>query len=344
MDWYHVLNSHGSCRKKGVAVSTVLDERIEEYILQGITEEFSPTFNEDVIATETLTNINIGIVEMPLEETMHQFPEIDNAKVGQVIDAPISHFNFQRNFSAEEYFMVKLCNICDKANVPHHVVDDIVNLLRECDEKDIKFQPGLLTTRKYFLKHLDDRFKSPLPQSIITGLEGISNDDIAYSHGYWDSAEIICYDFKEQALDLIQDIDLWGNLDNFIGTVDPENPFSGKSPRKDGLLDEIVDGAWYRRTYDQCKNIAGDEPFLVLGVIMYCDKTGTDVYHRAGLEPLSFTFTIFNRECHYKSEAWHVLGYIPDLEMKSSAYKTKQWLGAKGSKRKTCLVGIITHA
>ena len=69
-----------------------------------------------------------------------------------------------------------------------------------------------------------------------------------------------------------------GNLDNFIGTIDPENPFSGKSPRQDGLLDEIVDGAWYRITYDQCKNIAGNEPFLVLGVVMYCDKTGTDVY------------------------------------------------------------------
>jgi len=89
---------------------------------------------------------------------------------------------------------------------------------------------------------LDDRFKHPLPQSIITGLEGISNDDIDYSCGYHNSAEIICYDFKEQALDLIQDIDLWGNLDNFVGTVDPENPFSGKTPRQGGLLDEIVDG------------------------------------------------------------------------------------------------------
>jgi len=172
-----------------------------------------------------------------------------------------------------------------------------------------------------------------LPQSIITGLEGTSNDDINYARGFWDNAEIICYDFKEQALDLIQDIDLWGNLDNFIGTIDPENPFSGKSPRQDGLLDEIVDGAWYRRTYDQCKNIAGDEPFLILGVVMYYDKTATDVYQRAGLEPLSFTFTIFNRECRYKSEAWCVLGYIPDLEMKSSAYKAKKCLGAKGKGR-----------
>jgi len=118
--------------------------------------------------------------------------------------------------------MVQLCIICKKDNVPHHVIDDIVNLLRECDEKDINFQPGLLTTRKCFLKHLDDRFKSLLPQSIVTGLEGLSNDDINYAHGFWDSAEKICYDFKEQALDFIQNIELWENLDNIIGTVDQE--------------------------------------------------------------------------------------------------------------------------
>ncbi len=69
---------------------------------------------------------------------------------------------------------------------------------------------------------------------------------------------------------------------------------------------------------------------MVMGVILYCDKTGTAFYQRAGLEPISFTFTIFNRECRYRSEAWHVLGYVPDLEMKSSAYKTKQRAGVMG--------------
>jgi len=193
--------------------------------------------------------------------------------------------------------MIKLCNICEAANVPHHVVDDIVNLLRECDEKDIKFKPEKLNLRKHFLSHLEDRFKSPLPLSIVTGLEGFSTNDIEYSHGYHDTAEIICYDFKEVAFDLIQDINLWGNMENFIGTVDPNDPFSGKSPRQDGLLGEIVDGAWYRNTYEECKAIAGDEEFLILGLVMYCDKTGTDVYQHAGLEPVSFTFTIFNQEC-----------------------------------------------
>jgi len=98
-------------------------------------------------------------------------------------------------------------------------------------------------------------------------------------------------------MDLINDVNIWGNLDNFKGTVDPENPFSGKSPREDGLFDEIVDSNWYKKTYEECKSIAGNEDFLILGVILYCDKTGTDMYQRAGLEPLSFTFTIFNREC-----------------------------------------------
>jgi len=52
-----------------------------------------------------------------------------------------------------------------------------------------------------------------------------------------------------------------------------------------------VDGAWYKRTFEECKAIAGNEEFLVLGIILYCDKTGTDVYQRAGLERLSFTFS-----------------------------------------------------
>jgi len=98
----------------------------------------------------------------------------------------------------------------------------------------------------------------------------------------------------------ILDISNWGNIDNLKGTVDPDNPFLGQSPRTDELLDEVVDGAWYQRNYAECKDIAGDEDFMVLGVILYCDKTSTDVYQRAGLEPMSFPFTIFSRECRYR--------------------------------------------
>jgi len=266
-------------------------------------------------------------------------------QIGKIY-APVSMFPFFRPFTNDEFFMIKLCWICDKANVPHHIVDDIVNLLRECQKRNITIQPEHLLQRVHFIKHLEKRFSSPIPQSMIIGLEGFSSNDQDYGRRFRDIAEIVWYDFKEQALDLIHDLTIWGDMSNFEGTVDPDNPFSGQSPRTDGLLDEIVDGAWYKNTYEECKAIAGDDDFIVLGLVLYCDKTGTDVYQRAGLEPLSFTFTIFNRKCRYQSKSWRVLGYVPDLEMKSSAYKTKQRLGLMGKGRPcrnyhTCLNKIL---
>ena len=56
------------------------------------------------------------------------------AMIGGSLFAPINSFEFNRVFTNEEYFMVKLCQICDKANVPHHIVDDVVDLLRECQK------------------------------------------------------------------------------------------------------------------------------------------------------------------------------------------------------------------
>jgi len=78
---------------------------------------------------------------------------------------------------------------------------------------------------------LEKRFISPVPQSIVVGLEGFSSNDILYSRSYRDSAEIIWYDFQKQAMDLINDVSIWGNLDNFRGTIDPNNPFSTKPPQ-----------------------------------------------------------------------------------------------------------------
>jgi len=84
-------------------------------------------------------------------------------------------------------------------------------------------------------------------------------------------------------------------MNNFIGTVDPNNPFSGHSPSPFGCLDEVVDGSWYWSSYAECEKHANGEDFLMLGVIAYCDKTGTDVNMlHAGLEPFTFTLTIFN--------------------------------------------------
>ena len=369
---YDVHNSSQQLEK----MKAILQSRVEELLLEGLETQFEEIELDDIAVVDTETQANVGInrnddlstilseepffplpvmnqnvAAMPQNQIVVVDANVNGAEnvnndLSGAVYCPISMFEFNRVFSSEEYFMIKLCQICDKANVPHHIVDDVVDLLRDCKKNNVNVQPELLKKREHFLKHLSNRFKNPIPQSIIVGLEGFSSNDLKYSRDIRDSAEINWYDFKEQALDLIHDIGIWGNLDNFEGTIDPKNPFSGQSPRTDGLLDEVVDGAWYKRTYAECKEIAGDEDFMVMGVILYCDKTGTDVNQRAGLEPISFTFTTFNRECRYRSEAWRVLGFVPDLEMKSTAYKTKQRLGLMGKGRScrnyhTCLKYIL---
>jgi len=109
-----------------------------------------------------------------------------------------------------------------------------------------------------FFEVLEKRFKSPIPQSIVIGLEGFLSNDVQYRRGLRDTAEIIWYDFKEQALDLIHDME---NGETWIISREQLTQiilFPGKSPRTDGLIDEVVDGAWYKKTYEECKAIPGD--------------------------------------------------------------------------------------
>jgi len=68
---------------------------------------------------------------------------------------------------------------------------------------------------------LDERLKSPLPQYIVTGLEGISWGDIDYPQDIQIQIKLfLMISRSKQAFNLIQDIDFWGNMDNFEGTVD----------------------------------------------------------------------------------------------------------------------------
>ncbi len=166
-------------------------------------------------------------------------------------------------------------------------------------------------TREYFLKHLNDHFNTPLPETVHANIEDQDGNEHVFS--------MIWHNFLLQAMDLIHDHEIWGNENNFTGTVPMDDPYNCFSHgQKDNKVDEVVDGFWYKQTVQECAQIAKGERFVVLGLICYCDKTGTDVYQRNSLEPFLFTFCLFNRECQYKTSAWRTLGYIPDNDNISS--------------------------
>jgi len=71
------------------------------------------------------------------------------------------------------------------------------------------------------------------------------------------------------------------------------NSFFNNCIWKDGFVDELNDGQWSHEINEECKHIAQNDPDLVLPVIGYIDKTGTDVNERDKLEPFSFTLKYY---------------------------------------------------
>ena len=144
--------------------------------------------------------------------------------------------------------------------------------------------------------------------------------------------DVICFNAKNMILDLLDDHEIFGNLDNLVvNATDPYMPY-----KNDGkFVDEVLDGMWYRDTVERLKSCAED-PFkpeveFILPIMMYVDKTGTSMNQRYPLEPFIFTTAIIRRKLRNKPSSWRPLGFIPDLETKSSAeraYMNRKNVGA----------------
>jgi len=72
------------------------------------------------------------------------------------------------------------------------------------------------------------------------------------------------------------------------------DPFSNKRPPQNGWINAVHDAKWYQDTVTKCDIIANKEPYLLLPVIGYVNKTGTDINQRNKLELLSFPLSILN--------------------------------------------------
>jgi len=56
-------------------------------------------------------------------------------------------------------------------------------------------------------------------------------------------------------MDLIYDHEIWGNKDNFTGTVDMEDPFTPDSyGQSNNKVDKVVDGDWYKKQFRNVKS------------------------------------------------------------------------------------------
>ena len=132
--------------------------------------------------------------------------------------------------------------------------------------------------------------------------------------------DVVSFNAERMILDLLDDRSIFGDTNNLV--VNKSNPFLPYQNEHE-FADEIMDGSWYRETIKRLKTFKSD-PFkeeveFILPLILYVDKTGTTMNQRCPLEPFMLTTAVIRRSLRTDPTSWRPLGFVPDLETKSSA-------------------------
>ncbi len=210
-----------------------------------------------------------------------------------------------------ETLYLKLDLIIEKANCSTSVIDQIIGVFREAIVEDkVDFSSKSFCKYATWLRRMQNKFPSTAPLTVPVTLESdnmVSSDSDPLPHeearplhnasnkkrkiisnfeadqGYY-RTNVVHFPFIEQVESLLSDAALMSDLSNFDVVINPDDPF-GKFGSPDDSLDEIVDGQWYHNTYAQARSIVHDsnwrnDPFMVIPLILYLDKTGLDKYNR----------------------------------------------------------------
>ena len=81
-------------------------------------------------------------------------------------------------------------------------------------------------------------------------------------------------------------------------------------------------------------------PVMPVGIIVFGDKSNTDLHGTLSLTPIIFTLTLFNRSACNNTRFWRPIGYIPNLPY-GKGIANKQQTRDKIQYEHTCLSCIF---
>jgi hypothetical protein len=216
----------------------------------------------------------------------------------------------------QEKGYVRILTFVEQHCLPLYVYDDLLDMMKLLSYTRFDFS-AIHPKRQTILKKLSSRFVCPTPESVPVTLERNSTQDPNQLLDSVETVHVLRFDVRRQIKELLGS-DIFHDMNNLV--VDPSDPFGMYQP-PDGRIGELHSGDWYRRSYQQL--IKDPTKELLIGVKLYCDKTGTDsMMMRHGLEPVMFTLTIIKQSVQQKNtNAWKHVGFIPDLDQLSKAEK-----------------------
>ena len=207
--------------------------------------------------------------------------------------------------TAASKLQIKLNNLINSHKAHIKLYDDIVDLFNEyiCSNNFDKF--AQLKSRKSFIKANESAYN-------VTHLRP----------KYWnvvltDATEVTVpvFDAKSMILDLVtnpltmNDSNIAAGYDVFTGNVDdsfPDNQCYGEVHTGD---------EWIKAKNRYCTNTDEIDNDMPIALIVFGDKTHTDLHGTLSVTPIIFTLTCFNRSARNNTDFWRPLAYIPNLSL-----------------------------
>jgi hypothetical protein len=192
---------------------------------------------------------------------------------------PSSVETTRSKFSLEEICTYELITLLDNAGAPRNCYSKMLTLLRKQYKKGFKVKDAI--SRDVFLRKMQENFNCP---TLLTSVVSDCN--------------VFRFSFTEMLQDLVDSQQ--NHIHLFNGSIEPG--------------DELWNTSWMHTTFDQYGPDFDNENEIMLPIILYMDKTGTDAYQRYSLEPVLFSLGVLSREKREDRRSWRHLGFIPSTD------------------------------
>jgi hypothetical protein len=187
------------------------------------------------------------------------------------------------DLDASEMAMLDLLVLCDSSGAHRGFYDDLLTLLRQHLKKGLNVSKA--KGRDSFLS--DMRKRVPTPQPMTTIMSG---------------CEIVHFPFLEMLRDLLGSAK-FTDVNNLCVNPSVADRFSQFVPTKVEDCSELMSKQWAKDTFDSLEDF-DPENDLFFPLVLYADKTGTDMNQWYPLKPWMFTTPLLRRFIHESATSW----------------------------------------
>ena len=317
---------------------------------------YDPFWEDEELSTSSSQDESVDVSSLPTIPEPHGRCRPINSNmpvspVRNITQSAMHQKSLEGMSSVHDRMMLKLILMLDSFRAPQYAFQKVLHWVDECLANGL-LQRGLHgrtfspMKRDTFMKQLEKLFpdvtkpvqatvaiEESLNSQFHSGLapvtvdaNGTTSQELIdeYRRSTRSTAIVPHFNARQQIISLLSDSSLFGDPDNLYvnQTGCPDDLFRPYSCEPGRPISSILSGSWYQRTV-RAPDFDPSREFII-PLIGYIDATGTDAYSRFKLEPFLISFTIFKPNILGKSQSWRLLGIVPDLELDSSARKSRQ--------------------